>query len=164
MQTITRNDLNSLPYDVLYRIFLGTHQLRIPLAMAEFMNPKELLAKYAGAGIVKIGNAHLRTEHTFGTAIRTLDDAGYRCLKGKVELKGPFRDFPGDQQDRLGNLDETIQREFTASFLLPENRGFYDPNCDGRSKDLYSRHIRRVLERFETHLKGLEAELGPLSF
>ncbi|MEK6890431.1 MAG: hypothetical protein AABX35_04560 [Nanoarchaeota archaeon] len=147
-----KSDLNVLNYKTLARIFRGVNNLRVPNAMADVMNPDELMAKYAVASSLKAKNKHIGRNDGFFTVIKEMDRIGYPIIFPLVErAKGRnFSAEPGGQLRRLESLPGSIRDEFMSSFMRPyrysssqRDIGFdyVDPNQDGKSKVMYINHI-----------------------
>jgi len=163
---IRKKDLSQLSYDSLENIFYGIPNLTIPTEMLDVLNPEEILAEYYGAGTLKRDNLHrpngtlLDQFQEFYSLVRKMDSLAYHYkeksfLTMVVGSKKRFSSKPNEQKRRLGSLDEGIRHAFVQSFsepYVPSKReqpslpdAFYDPNIDGRNKQLYVDEIYRKI-------------------
>lgn len=143
---ITRKGLESMSYFGLESIFYGIRNIRVPPEMLNVQNPDEILAVYAGVGVLKKGNNHLEGEQSYDflQTVGNIQKKGYALIQPfPSECTKRFSDKRGDQIQRLAGLEEYIREEFILSYMrdyLPSKRenptnprAFYDPNIDARS-------------------------------
>ena len=162
---IRKVDLKKLNYDNLEDTFYGIHNLGVPIEMLDIENPDEIVANYVATGIMKRWNKHLDTDlpRDFLDLVRKMNEVAY-----KTNLRLLARDckkrFSRNQQERLSGLDKSLQSTFVNSFFScyrpslkeePSNpNAFYDPNADGRNKDIYiSRIYDKIYDSFVTRHK-----------
>lgn len=162
---LKKADLQVLPYNVLAQIFRGVHNLIVPNAMAEVLNPDELLAKYRGAALLKKNDAHLRNIYDFLGLVRALDTIAYDGRFSPLVERARGRNFPaesGAQRARLKTLRDETNEAFLASFEekynwsnneCPDNFSYYDPNCDGADKRIYVDRIFGKLKERQANPK-----------
>ncbi|MBI2138577.1 hypothetical protein HYU13_03240 [Candidatus Woesearchaeota archaeon] len=156
---IRRADLNNLrEFQVLEDFFYGIPNLNIPDDMLDALNPDEIMAKYIGAGIQKRHNRHLQSEESqkipkeFVGLCQYLDRLAYPMM-GRTPQRAEkrFSNNSGAQMKRLHQLSDKIKQAFIGSFFQnyrPSNReelqnpnAFYDPNLDGKSRQIYRNWI-----------------------
>jgi hypothetical protein len=155
---VTQTSLKKGSYGVLENIFYGMNNLEIPLEMLSIENPAEILSEYFAAGSLKRENVHPNPNvpHNFFKLVDYINRYSYNnitfaSLAHKFKKSSCFDSGPGEQRKRLEFLEQSVMDGFVNSFLAkyrPSNReypfdsdAFYDPNCDGRSKGIYTNLI-----------------------
>jgi hypothetical protein len=151
---VTKTGLDKGSYGVLENIFYGMPNIKIPLEMLSIENPVEILSIYLATSILKKGNLHRSSNsdipRDFLKLVAYLNRCSYTS-KGFRSLAKEFKDkecFDIEQEIRLKLLEQDVEERFVNSFFAtykPSNKenlgGFYDPNCDGRSKGIYTNLI-----------------------
>ena len=157
---IRKADLGEMLYRDLEDVFYGLHNLAMPNAMANVLNPDEILVKYVAAYRMKRGDRHLRTgfpKRDFVEVVRAMDDEGYSQISYMTKgCKKRFSCNPLGQLKRLEALSDNVRGAFVDAFFEkynpssrqePENpQAFYDPNCDGASERVYVNRIYDILK------------------
>ena len=157
---IRKADLGEMLYRDLEDVFYGLHNLAMPNAMANVLNPDEILVKYLAAYRLKRGDRHLKTDfpkRDFVEVVRVMDDEGYSQIGYMAKgCKKRFSYKPLEQLKRLKALSDNVQGAFVDAFFEkynpsnrqePENpQAFYDPNCDGASERVYINRIYEILK------------------
>ncbi|MDO8642721.1 MAG: hypothetical protein Q7R76_03995 [Candidatus Woesearchaeota archaeon] len=150
---IRRSDIERFGYPVLESLFHGMHAIALAPEVMERMNPDEILAKYYGAADFRHRNQPVTT-NSFSTLMKLLDGLAYRSPGFRSGVRGVQRRFsakPGEQQKRLADIEQRVKQEVVASFFSPVPK-YYNPNCDGRDREVYIDSLfRRLKETHETY-------------
>ncbi|HUW43967.1 MAG TPA: hypothetical protein VMV95_03345 [Bacillota bacterium] len=173
---VTKTGLLKGCYGALENIFYGMHNLEIPLEMLSIENSEEILANFFAAGDLKKGNLHINPYIPihFLELVNYMNKKSY-INKGFLSLAHNFEtcfdNSPGKQRERLESLDKQTKNRFVFSFFKEYkcsnkensfNYSFYNPNCDGRSKEVYADMIYQQLKFLSDQSKEVQFLNFPL--
>jgi hypothetical protein len=145
-------------HGALETIFRGIRNLRIPIEMLRLQNPAEILAEFFAAGhlkwLDKYPSLNPNIPRNFFELINGInkysDKNGFACLKNNFEEY-----FDIEQGIRLALLKQSMREGFVESFLADYEEPLYNPNCDGRDKEIYAQWIHRELKNLGESAKEL---------
>ncbi len=165
---VTNTGLNEGGYGVLENIFYGMRNIKISSEIMSIENPAGILADYFAAGSLKRRDTHkiLDIPHDFFMLVNYLNlyshnNKGFARLAH--EFKKCFDDSLREQKKRFELLEQSVRDSFVDSFFAtykPSNKedpvgyDFYDPNCDGESKEVYTDGIYKELKSLSDRLKN----------
>ena len=166
---VTKTGLTEGSYDVLETIFYGMRNIKISSEIMSIENPAGILADYFAACYLKREDTHLNMlniPRDFFMLVNYLNlyshnNKGFARLAH--EFKKCFDDSPREQKKRFELLEQSVRDSFVDSFFAtykPSNKedpvgyDFYDPNCDGTSKEVYADKIYKELKSLSDRLKN----------
>jgi len=169
---IKKADLRAFNYLDLQDIFYGVHNISLHDLMLMNQNKAEILATYLGLYKIKRNTVkhnglrngqHEDTSKAFENIIKEIDREGYQnpIIRGlQHESPNPHSIERGNKQKRFELMPISVKREFVDIFkedlrkAIHEkyNGDFYDPNCDGHNRSIYTQHIYNYFkERSESN-------------
>ena len=163
---LTRTAISQMHYPDLERTFYGIHNLKAPFGVLDRSNPDEIMAYYDGACILKkmrvgLGDflnrearERLRVASLdIGKLVKSINEVAFASMGFRLfsrACKKTYFKENGTQEERLNHATKEDQKIFLDSFTkkyIPSLRessaegGFYDPNIDGKSREVYINKI-----------------------